>query len=81
MDMHVVGGLNAKLDPTTFINLPDIYTIPYRSLYSKDVHNLLIGGRIISASHMAFGSTRVMGTCAVVGQAIGTSVRLLKEKT
>lgn len=80
MDMHVVGGLNTRLDPTTFIDLPDVYTIPYRSLYSKDIHNLLIGGRIISASHMAFGSTRVMGTCAVVGQAIGTSVRLLKEK-
>lgn len=80
MDMHVVGGLNTRLDPTTFIDLPDMYTIPYRSLYSKDIHNLLIGGRIISASHMAFGSTRVMGTCAIVGQAIGTSVRLLKEK-
>lgn len=77
MDMHVPGGLSAKLEPTEFIHVPDVYEIPYRSLYAKDMDNLLIGGRIISASHMAFGSTRVMATCAVIGQAVGTSVRFL----
>lgn len=75
MDMHVIGGLRAKEhEPTEFIPLPDIYGIPFRSLYSKDIPNLYIGGRIISASHMAFGSTRVMATCGVIGQAIGTSI-------
>ncbi|MFO7774828.1 MAG: FAD-dependent oxidoreductase, partial [Candidatus Hydrogenedentota bacterium] len=30
----------------------------------------------ISVSHVAFGSTRVMGTCAVGGQAVGTAAAL-----
>lgn len=80
MDMHVVGGLRTRLEPTEFINLEDVYTIPYRCLYSKNISNLMVGGRAISTSHMAFGSTRVMGTCAVVGQAIGTAAALAIEK-
>lgn len=73
MDMHSVGGLTAKQEPTVFINMDDIYPIPYRAIYSKDVKNLYIGGRNISVSHMAFGSTRVMATCSVIGQAIGVA--------
>lgn len=79
MDMHVPGGIRTRLEPTEFIHVPDVYGIPYRSLYSKTISNLLLAGRIISASHMAFGSIRVMATCAVVGQAVGTSLRFLKE--
>lgn len=79
MDMHVPGGLKTKLEPTEFIKVPDVYSIPYRSLYSKDIQNLWLAGRIISASHMAFGSTRVMGTCSVVGQAVGTALGLIKR--
>jgi hypothetical protein len=35
-----------------------------------------MAGRNISASHVAFASTRVMATCAVVGQAAGTAAAL-----
>lgn len=80
MDMHIVGGLRTKLEPTLFLNCDDVYTIPYRSLYSRNISNLMAGGRAISASHMAFGSTRVMATCAVVGQAIGTAGAIAIEK-
>lgn len=80
MDMHVVGGLKTRLEPTDFIKLKEVYTIPYRSLYSKNIANLMIGGRAISASHMAFGSTRVMATCAVIGQAGGTAAAMAVEK-
>ncbi len=73
MDMHSVDGLKAKQEPTVFINMEDLYSIPYRAIYSKDIKNLYIGGRNISVTHMAFGSTRVMATCAVIGQAIGIS--------
>ncbi|QUI21215.1 FAD-dependent oxidoreductase [Vallitalea pronyensis] len=79
MDMHVVGGLNTQLEPTECIYLPEVYTIPYGSIYAKDIDNLYIGGRVISASHMAFGSTRVMATCAIIGQAIGTSAALANK--
>lgn len=80
MDMHIVGGLRTRLEPTLFLKCDEMYTIPYRSLYSKNISNLLLGGRAISASHMAFGSTRVMATCAVVGQSVGTAGAMAIEK-
>ena len=57
-----------------------IYTVPYRSIYSKDIENLYLGGRIISATHRAFASTRVMATCAVAAQAAGTAAALAVHK-
>jgi len=55
------------------IYLTDIYGIPLRSLYSKNIENLLFAGRNISATHMAMSSTRVMNTCSLIGQAAGTA--------
>ena len=68
IDLHVLKDLKGGGEPTRFIVLKEPYSIPYRSLYSSAVENLFIGGRVVSASHVAFGSTRVMGTCAVVGR-------------
>ena len=80
MDVHTVEGfLNDSDVPTRWLQLKDVYAIPYRCLYSRNVKNLFLAGRIISASHMAFASTRVMGTCAVVGQAIGTAAALAAQ--
>ena len=62
------------------VHLPGLYTIPYRSLYARGVENLLLGGRIISATHRAFASTRVMGTCAVLAQAAGTAAAWAAER-
>jgi hypothetical protein len=53
-----------------------IYGIPFRSYYSRDVANLLLAGRDISATHVAFGSTRVMATCGAGGEAAGTGASL-----
>ena len=77
MDIHVPNGIFAfSKQPTTYYPVNHLYGIPYRSLYSVNIKNLFLGGRLISASHIAFGSTRVMGTCAVIGQAIGTAAAL-----
>ncbi|NLS95030.1 MAG: FAD-dependent oxidoreductase [Planctomycetaceae bacterium] len=48
------------------------FSIPFRCLYSKNVDNLLMAGRNISASHLGMSDTRVMLTCAVMGHAAGT---------
>ncbi len=47
--------------------------IPYRALYSKNIKNLWFAGRNISVSHLAMSSSRVMATCALLGQAVGTA--------
>lgn len=76
MDIHPPEGFFYRGHPTNFIQLEDIYTIPYRCYYSRNIRNLMMAGRNISASHMAFGSVRVMATCAVGGQAVGTAAAL-----
>ncbi len=40
----------------------------------------MLAGRAISVSHVAFGATRQMATCAVVGQAVGTAAAMAVEK-
>ena len=63
-----------------YIHLDGLYTIPYGCLYSRNVPNLMMGGRLISASRQAFSSARVMGTCAVVSQAAGTAAAMAVRK-
>ena len=77
MDVHTVEGfLTQSENPTVWLSLDDVYTIPYRSLFSVNIKNLFLAGRAISCTHMAFASSRVMATCAVVGQAVGTAASL-----
>ena len=86
IDVHTMGGiLNREKPPeATFDgNLEEtdrrqmyIYSIPYRCLYSKDIANLMMAGRDISATQIALGTTRLMATCAVIGQAVGTAAHL-----
>ncbi len=49
----------------------DFYPIPFRCFYSKNVLNLFMAGRNISVSHLALGTTRVMRTCAMMGEVVG----------
>ncbi|HEY0862737.1 MAG TPA: FAD-dependent oxidoreductase [Lacunisphaera sp.] len=77
LDLHPPSGIDAIEEaPCRHIHLPSLYAIPLRALCSRNVTNLLFAGRNISATHVAFASTRVMATCAVMGQAIGTAAAL-----
>lgn len=73
MDDHHPAGLLYPGEPTVFHPAPTPYGIPYRCLYSSELPNLMMAGRNISATHSALSSTRVMATCAVLGQAVGTA--------
>ncbi len=74
MDLHPSAGVDAVDEyPCTQIDVPHLYSIPLRALYSRNVRNLFFAGRNISATHVAFASTRVMATCALSGQAVGTA--------
>lgn len=81
MDMHAVRGMrNLQSPPTNYIHVPDLFEIPYRCYYSRNIENLMMAGRCISVTHMAHGSTRIMATCAVGGQAVGTAAALASRK-
>ncbi len=83
VDSHVPGGLLAydKI-PSEVFHFEGSYDIPYRSYLVKGFKNLFVGGRCMGASKLAMASTRVMGTCAVGGQAIGTAAAMaVKDKT
>ena len=80
MDDHHPGGFRYPGKPTIFHPAPSPYGIPYRSLYSKNIANLLFAGRNISATHAAMSSTRVMATCGVIGQAMGTAAAIAVEE-
>jgi len=76
-DDHTPGGFDdSDVRPCNQTKIEEVYNIPLRALYSANVHNLFMAGRNISASHVAFTSTRVMGTCAVEGQAVGAAAAI-----
>ena len=79
MDLHPGAGVYSPLSPCTQWHSKGVYQIPYRCLYSRNVPNLFLAGRIISTSHVAFGSTRVMATCAHAAQAVGVAAALCKR--
>lgn len=77
MDEHTPGGIRAKEKiPSVVRSFDGLYSIPLRCYCSKNITNLMMAGRNISASKLAMGSTRVMGTCSVGGQAVGTAAAI-----
>lgn len=80
IDLHPAAGVFGEESACNQWHSKGIYQIPYRCLYSKVVDNLFLAGRIISVSHVAFGSTRVMTTSAHSAQAVAMAATIcLKE--
>ncbi len=79
IDLHPADGVFAEIAGSHHLHPKGIYPIPYRCYYSRNVENLFLAGRIISASHVAFGSTRVMATCAIGGEAVAEAAVLCRE--
>jgi hypothetical protein len=82
LDEHNPGGIENITEPPSYFHahFTKIYEIPYRSLYSRNITNLFFAGRNISQTHIALSSSRVMGTCALMGQAAGTAAAICVAK-
>lgn len=58
------------------------YYIPYKSLITSKVKNVLVSGRCISATRDAMASIRIMPVCAQIGEAAGTAAAIcIRENT
>ncbi|MBT62022.1 MAG: FAD-binding dehydrogenase [Puniceicoccaceae bacterium] len=79
IDLHPADGLYSADSGCHQFHSKGVYQIPYRTMYSRNVDNLFIAGRLISSSHVAFGSTRVMMTCAHNAQAVGMAAAICQE--
>ncbi|MEO6922381.1 MAG: FAD-dependent oxidoreductase, partial [Bryocella sp.] len=80
IDLHPADGVYSEKPGCTQWHSKGVFQIPYRTMYSRNIPNLFLTGRLISASHIAFGSTRVMATCAHNGQAVGMAAVMCTEK-
>jgi hypothetical protein len=80
IDLHPADGVFSEHPGCNQWHSRGIYGIPYRCLYSRNIPNLFLAGRIISASHVAFGSSRVMATCAHGAQAVGMAAALCAQQ-
>ncbi len=81
VDIHAPHGvLDKDILPSNTWAVPGTYTIPYRCLYSKNISNLFMAGRNISATRLGLASTRIIGTCALLGQSVGVAAALCSKK-
>ena len=56
-----------------------VYEVPFRTLYSKAVRNLICAGRCTSVTDSMWDVMRVIPCCAVTGQAAGTAAAMTDD--
>ena len=76
MDVHAPFGIYDNRPASHWNAVSGCYNIPFSMMYSKNVSNLMLAGRNMSSTHVAFGSVRVAVTGGVAGQAVGTAAAL-----
>lgn len=80
IDLHPADGVYSEHDGCRQFHSKGTYTIPFRALYSQSLDNLFLTGRLISATHVAFGSARVMCTCGVLGEVVGRAAAICQQQ-
>ncbi len=75
IDIHDPDGIHTGIGR----HIDQSYGIPYRCITPKGISNVLIAGRPISATHVAFSSSRINATCTGIGQAAGCAAKLAIE--
>ena len=80
IDLHPADGVFSEKPGCNQWHSKGIFQVPYRCLYSKNITNLFLAGRIISATHVAFGATRVMATVAYLAQVVAHAARICLDQ-
>ncbi len=73
IDIHTPEDSQAIFEP---IGDDGAMDIPYRALLPKELKNVIVAGRCISATHHAHGATRNMAPCLVMGEAAGVAAAM-----
>lgn len=71
VDIHDTHGSGIAFQP-----IDTYFDIPYGCLVPKGVDGLVVSGRAVSVDRVAFGASRVMGTCMAIGQAAGVAASM-----
>lgn len=69
VDVH--GNYNEEDFDIIPMKREEYFEIPYRSLITDKISNMIVGGRCISSSFIAQSSIRVQPTCRAIGEACG----------
>jgi len=80
VDIHYPRPETPEYVKIVYYCMPPVYTIPYRSTYSRDVKNLFFASRMLSVTHLAHGTVRLQRTLATIGQAVGMAAAMCHEK-
>lgn len=74
--LALTGSPSDFLSTAMYWNTGGLYYIPFRSLYSRDISNLMMAGRCFSCTHIGLSGPRVMKTCGQMGIATGFAAAL-----
>lgn len=77
IDIHMPDKIHGET-PMPHFCLKKSYGIPFRCIVPQNAENLLIAGRPISATHEAFSSSRINGTCIAIGEVCGIAAALAR---
>ena len=58
-----------------------VYEVPFGTLYSKEIKNLICAGRCTSVTDAMWDVMRVIPCCAITGQAAGTAAAMTDDFT
>lgn len=87
-----LDGVYVQDDTEAFAQYPDsigmisdwrkpgpVYEIPFRTLYGRNIKNLITAGRCISVTDPMWDISRVIPPCAVTGEAAGTAAAMTDD--
>lgn len=77
--LKLTGSKQDFLSEALFRKPGGTYFLPFRSMYSKDITNMMMAGRCFSCSHIGLAGPRVMNTCGQMGIATGYAAALCKK--